>query len=172
MAQQFSIWTTVDEARWFLLPDDAALAEGALHIRNLDGRTTQVDHASLAPYEITEDQARRWAKERLGQTLNELREAIDERLGELRQRLDDFNRRPVSDETSLTPNAVPAILELLRQFPRVFVESLSTDESRVDAARRTMADLQGRLRAVGIDVDDRFKDFPARLAVLRHGKEE
>ena len=41
------------------------------------------------------------------------------------------------------------------------------DEARVGAARDAMADLQRRLRDAGIDVDDRLKNFPERLARLR-----
>lgn len=171
-SRERSLWSTVDRARWFLLPDDEPRAPGAVAIRTLAGRSVTADERSLAPYEVTEEQARRWTKDHLGRTLDELKVGLDERLAELRAQLDEFNRMPVTDDTTITPNAASAIFDFVRTLPRVVGQSISGDDTRVAAARSSMAELQRRLKEAGIDVDDRVKDFPDRLASLRAKPEE
>ena len=75
----------------------------------------------------------------------------------------------MAPDTTLTPDAATAMLALVKELPRVIARSLSADPGRVDAARTTMSRLQERLRAAGIDVDDRVGTFPERLAELRRG---
>ena len=58
-------------------------------------------------------------------------------------------------------------MDLLTALPRVVGQGLSADETRVAAARETMAELQRRLHAAGVEVDDRLQQFPERLAGLR-----
>lgn len=134
---------------------------------DLLGRSQSVAPESVAVFEVTEEQARRWAKDQLGQALEELKQNADEKLAELRGKLDEFNKRPVREGTTITPDVGPALLELLKQLPRVVGQSLSADEGRVEAARKVMADLQGRLKEAGIELDERFTSFPDRLAELR-----
>jgi hypothetical protein len=167
MPRQTTVWSTEDRSRWFLVPDDLPAVPGTLRVRSLEGRSAQIDADWLAPFQVTEDQARRWAKDQLGQTLGELKQGLDDTLAGLRQRLDEFNRTPVQEGTAITPDAASAVFDLLKQLPRVLGQSLSGDDSRVAAAAETMADLQRRLKEAGIDVDDRVKEFPARLAELR-----
>jgi hypothetical protein len=167
-----SLWSTAEgRKRFFLIPDDHVLAKGDLVIQTSIHKGRSVAHDSVVGFEITEEQARRWATDQLGSSLDELRTGIDETLDDLRQQLDGLNRVPVSDDTAVTREAPAVLLSLLKQLPRVVGQSISGDDSRVDAARNTMADLQGRLREVGIDLDDRFKDFPDRLADLRRKQE-
>ncbi|CAN7806293.1 hypothetical protein LJR267_010708 [Paraburkholderia hospita] len=161
------IWHDVDRQRHFLILEEPLIAQGETTIVSLTGARRLVDKTALIPFEVTEDQARRWAKDQLGQTLDELKQGIAERLAELRQRLEERNRTPVNDKTTLTPNAAPALLELLRGLPGVIANSLARDASRLDSAKTTMADLQRRLKDAGIDLDDRFTAFPARLAEMR-----
>jgi len=123
--------------------------------------------AKLEPYEISEDQARRWAKDQLGNALSEIRESIDDKLDDWRQQLDEFNRTPMAEDTTVTPNTVSALFAFIRQLPGVVVGSLSSNELRVGEARDTMTDLHGRLKKAGIDLDERFTSFPDRLAELR-----
>jgi hypothetical protein len=61
---------------------------------------------------------------------------------------------------------------LLKQLPSVIGHSLSGDEALVESARKSMVDLQQRLKESGIDLDDRFTRFPDRLAELRSEAEE
>lgn len=136
-------------------------------MHSLDGRISSVDPTWVIPFEVTEEQARRWAKDQLGHALDELKAGIDDTLAGWRQQLDDFDKRPLTDATSVTPNAASAFLDFLKALPSVVGQSISGDEQRVAAAKVAMAALQRRLKDAGIDVDDRVMDFPERLASLR-----
>jgi hypothetical protein len=142
-------------------------SQGTFEIRSLTGDSALADPDWLAPFEVTEEQARRWAKDQLGQTLDELKGAIDGKLAEWRRQLDEFKKTPVAPDTDVTPDATTAILDFFRQLPRVVGQSLSGDEDRVESARTAMTDLQRRLQDAGVEVDDRVKAFPDRLAELR-----
>jgi len=126
-----------------------------------------VDPEFVAPFEVTEDQARRWAKDQLGQTLDELKGAIDDKLADVRQQLEAKDREPVVASSPITPNAGAALLDFFKALPRIVGQGISGDDARVGHARQTMADLQRRLKDAGIDVDDRLQEFPERLAGLR-----
>lgn len=67
------IWTTTDRARHFILPGDAELAPGDLALRTAGGRARTVDPSAVLPYEVTEDEARAWARAQLGGVLGEMR---------------------------------------------------------------------------------------------------
>ncbi len=162
-----AIWTTQDHTRFYLIPDSSSLQTGSLVIRSLDGRIAAISNECAGQFEITEEQVRRIAKDQLDQTLYELKHGIDKRLAELRERLEEHNRTPVNDKTTLTPNAAPALFEFLKKLPGVIVNSLAHDARRVESAKTTMADLQRRLKEAGIDLDERFTAFPERLAQLR-----
>ena len=168
----FTIWMTLDRSRYFLLSDDRTLEPGNLVIKSLDGKTASVSPDWLAPFEITEEQARRIAKDQLGGALGELRGSIDEKLADWRRQLDEFNRTPVTEDTTITPNAASALFDLLKKLPGVLGNSLSGDEHRVGEAKDTMADLQRELKEAGIDLDERFTNFPDRLADLRKDVEQ
>lgn len=95
-APQVTHWTTPDRARHFILPDDAALAPGAFALRTSTGRERSVDEAAVAPYEVSEDEARAWATEQLGQAFGEIRGQTLDFVQRLRQKTADLraeNRR-------------------------------------------------------------------------------
>jgi hypothetical protein len=163
----FTLWFTEDRSRFFLVPDGQAFAPGEFIIKTLTNERETVALERLTPFEITEDQARRWAKDELGYTLDELKHGIDERLADLRRQLDEKNRTPVTENTTLTPSATPALFDLLKKLPGVIGNSLSGDEQRVESAKTAMANLQRELKEAGIDLDERFTKFPDRLAELR-----
>jgi hypothetical protein len=163
----FELWFTEDRSRWFLVPAADELTPGDTTLVTPTGRHTSAELASLAPFEVSETQARRWAKDDLGATLDELKKGLDARLGELRKRLNQRNQRPVTPSSEVTPDAGPALLDFFRELPGVVGRCLSGDSDRVDAARATMQALQERLRKARIDVDDRFGRFPDRVANLR-----
>ena len=88
-------------------------------------------------------------------------------MSEWRERLDEFNQTPVTEDTTETPNAAPALLSLFKQLPGIIADSLSGEGQRLGEAHDAMAGLQQKFKASGIDLDDRFTDFPDRLAGLR-----
>lgn len=178
MAVPFStLWTDVDGERYFLIAATTTLAPGEFVIKprgwarhdpaSHSGHEKMVDPRQLTPFEITEDQARRIAKDQLGEALGELKDGIDKKLAEWREELEAFKQRPVTELSPVTPEAGPALLDFLKQLPRIIGQSLSGEETRVDTARGAMAKLQQRLREAGIEVDDRFGQFADRLAGLR-----
>ena len=167
-----TLWYTVEGKRCFLVPEGYMFPLGPLQVRNLLAKTVSVDEHALALFEVTEDQACQWAKEELGEALEDIRFSIMEKLYDWQERLDEKKRSPVSDKTPATPNAFSDFFELLKSFPGVLSKSLSRDESRIGEARDTMADLQRRFKDSGIDLDERFTNFPERLADLRREVEQ
>jgi hypothetical protein len=167
MMDDLKLWRTADGARWFLFAVEQQLLPGDLTVAAVDGRVAQVDARWASLHEVGEARGRDWAREQLGQTLEELKQGIDATLEEGRRQIDEFKRTPVADDTTITPGAVPAMFELLKKLPRVIVDSLSGDVDRIDEAREAMVRLQRRLRHAGIDLDQRFSSFPDRLAGLR-----
>ncbi|HVH12270.1 MAG TPA: hypothetical protein VM759_04420 [Longimicrobium sp.] len=90
------IWTTMDRDRHFILPDDAELAPGGLALRTATGRERTVDEAAVLPYEVTEEEARAWARAQLGEVFGEIREqtlGFVERLRQKTAAMREENRR-------------------------------------------------------------------------------
>jgi hypothetical protein len=108
----------------------------------------------------------------LGAALTDLRSALDRTLAEMRIRLDEERRTPVTPDTTVTPNAAPALLEFLRALPGIVGGSISGDEERIARARASLARIQNQLGDGGIELDDRFTGFADRLAGLRREFEE
>jgi hypothetical protein len=161
------LWIALGPARYYLVPDSYQFTSGPYLLRSIVGQEQHAELKTLNDYEITEDQARRIAKDQLGDTLDELKHGIDEKLEDFRRQIDESNRTPITEDTTVTPNAAPALFDLLKKLPGVIGNSLSGEENRVDAAKAAMADLQRRLKDAGIDLDEHFTDFPDRLAGLR-----
>lgn len=162
-----SLWTTPDRTSYFLVNDDQVPAPGDFAVARLDGSLCFVSREWILLFQISEAAARVVATEQLGQTLDELKHAIDGKLIDVRQQLDERMREPVSASTTLTPSAAPALLNLLKRLPGLIGQGLSRDKGHVETARTTMADLQRQLKDAGIDLDDRFTRFPDRLSALR-----
>lgn len=162
-----SLLTTDDRSRWFLVPDAANAPSGVLEVRDLLGVTRRLDASWLAPYEISEDQAVRWTRANLPSALTELRTSLDETLADWRARIDAARNEPVAADSTVTPNAVPALLALLRALPGIVGGSISGDDARLDSARQSLAELQQKLASSGIELDDRFTGYADRLAALR-----
>jgi hypothetical protein len=106
-------------------------------------------------------------REELGEALDELKAGLDEVLAAARQRLDEKDHEPVGVDTYVTPDVGGALWELVRRMPGVIGNSLSGDEERVATARETLAGLDGRLHAAGVELDEGFTGFADRLAGLR-----
>jgi hypothetical protein len=79
VTDESSLWSAADCSRWFLIQGSVAPPVGSTPIKSLSGESAVVDPDWLGPFEVTEDQARCWAKDQLGQTLEELKIGIDER---------------------------------------------------------------------------------------------
>lgn len=161
MASGSTLWRTADGRRSFLIPDGLVFDPGSLSITDFLGRGEHVDPRCVEAFEMNADQAQRWAKDQLGEVLDDLRGRIDDKLSDFRKRLARSKHGEISLRTA------PALLDFVRTLPGVICKSLSGDEQRIGAARQTMAGLQQRLKDSGIDVDNRMKDFADRLASIR-----
>ena len=165
------LWTDARRTRFFLIPGELEPHPGSLCLSDLLGRQRSVSPESVTMFEITEDEARCWAKGQLGEALEDLKSGIDDKLADWRRWIDDLNNRPIKEGGTATPNAASAVFDFLTQLPRVVAQSISGDDNRVDSARNAIADLQLRLKESGVDLDDRIADFPDRLAGLRKDAE-
>ena len=173
MSVEFTVWSTVgDRRRFFLVPIDHAFEPGDTAVRAPLKNEERVSADDLAVFEITEQQAHRWATAELAGTLNELKANMDAGLAKFRAQLAANDQKPVDASSPITPNAASAILDFFTALPRVVGQGISGDETRVAAARQKMADLQQRLKESGVDVDDRLQQFPERLAELRKVPQE
>lgn len=161
------IWHDTGRMHYYLIPENQALPPGDFPIASLTGARQHVAPAALLPFEVTEVQARRWARDQLGRTLDELKLGIDDRMAAFGARLDELKRTAVADDPPLSATAPLALLDLLKQLPSVVAASLSNDPDRLASSRSAMLALQRRLQEAGIELDERFGGFPDRLAELR-----
>jgi hypothetical protein len=72
-----TLWTTPDRDRFFLVPEDLELTAGPFLIRTPTERRASVDEAGLRVFEVSEEDAKAWAKAQLGGMLDDVRGAID-----------------------------------------------------------------------------------------------
>ena len=162
-----AIWTDLETGSYYLVPAAVELRPGTRRLRDAAGDIRTVELSDLAPFEITEDQAVRWTRANLPDALTELRASLDQTLAEARARLEAERNTPVAPDTTVTPNAVPALFDFLRALPGIVGGGISGDASRVAAARERLADIRRDLAAGGIELDERFTGFADRLAALR-----
>jgi hypothetical protein len=166
-SSEFELWTIAERLRYFLVPSAHTFKSGPAIIRTPAGRYASVDSESLAAFEVTEEQARRWAKGEFGDTLEQLKLGLDSKLKEVSQQLYAAAASPAADSGAVTPDAGAALLDFLRSLPGVVGQSLSGEQRRVSAARGTAARLEQRLNDAGVGLQGNFSKFAERLASLR-----
>jgi uncharacterized damage-inducible protein DinB len=140
-----------------------------MNIRSLTNQVYSVDPEWISAFAVTEEEARRWAKEELGHSLDELKQVIDDKLADWRRQLNNFKQSSMAPGSAVTLETATAFFDFLKQLPRVVRESISGDETRLESARVTMAELENRFEQAGLDATDRVKSFPDRLAKLQKG---
>jgi len=72
-----TLWSDTPRTRFFLIPDEQQIPPGDFVIRTITGRKHEVDPASLAPFEKTEEEAKKWLESQFGQILDTARGAVD-----------------------------------------------------------------------------------------------
>jgi hypothetical protein len=161
------LWRNVDDRRHFIVPETAIPPAGTLTIVSLAGDEAAVDPDWARRYEVNEHDAQAWAKQEFGIALGELRRRIDAKLGRMRTSLDAAKRTPVRPDSTVTPDALPALLSLAKALPRAILDGLSGDAGRVSNATDKLDGIEQRLNQAGIAIDHRLSNFPNRLAGLR-----
>ena len=160
-------WRTLDHTRHFIIPDDEPRTPGELTLASITGHEVTVDAGWAARFEVSEAEARQWAQEEFGFVLDHLRHRIDAKLAKTRAAIDTARSAPVSPASPISPDAVPAMWELARHFPRALVDALSGDPARVARAGELLEESQQRLGKAGVDVAPQLGGFADRLAQLR-----
>ena len=79
-----ALWTDGARTRFFIVPDDAVLPAGDFALRTITGRKADVDPAALAPFEVSEPQAKAWLEGEFGRMLDTARGAVDRFVDRLR----------------------------------------------------------------------------------------
>jgi hypothetical protein len=79
-----SLWMDQPQQRFFLIPDDAPLADGGFVIRTLLGKRRDVAEAALAPFEIARAEADARVKAQLTSVFGGLKDTIAEAAGKAR----------------------------------------------------------------------------------------
>jgi len=64
-----TLWSDAARSRFFLVPDEKKLPPGDLILRTITGRVQRVDAIAVAPFEVTEEQAKEWVKGEFGKIL-------------------------------------------------------------------------------------------------------
>lgn len=162
------LWRNSDDGRNFIVPARLPLPDGSYRATRFDGTEVQTSEQWLCPYEVTEAEARDWAMREFGAALSDMRQRIDRKLGRTRAALDAARRAPVAPDSDLTNDAVPALFALAKALPGAIMGALSGNPHRIQSAQDSLSEVQNRLNAAGIAVDDRLASFPDRLAELRN----
>jgi len=167
MNADFDLWRSADLARWFLFAAGDELPSGDLAITAFDGREACVDARWASLHEVGEGEGREWAREALGDALASVRARVEHRIAEARAETKAARAAPVTPGSEIAPEAVPALLSLMRSLPGVLRDGLSGDPQRVGEAEARLGEIQTRLNRSGIAVGDRLAGFAKRLDGLR-----
>jgi len=84
-----TLWSDATRSRFFVIPDIEEPPPGAYPIFTLTGRRKRVDANSLAPYELSEDEAKEWLKMQFADMLDNSRAAITQWVADLKVRPSD-----------------------------------------------------------------------------------
>ncbi|HEY8072441.1 MAG TPA: hypothetical protein VIE47_10820 [Methylocystis sp.] len=81
---RLTLWSDTSRSHFFLIPDQHPLPPGNFVLRTLTGREQCVDEAALAPYEVSEEQAKNWLESEFGKMLDNARGAVNRFVEKLR----------------------------------------------------------------------------------------
>ena len=137
MSDKETLWRTSDRSRNFIIPDSTTRPPGTLTIRSLGGVQISADEGWLRRFEISDQEARDWAQRELGAALGELKGEIDAGLAHAREALEEAGHAPVAEDTDITPDAVPALMALVRKLPRAILIRSPLTQDRCRPPRKS-----------------------------------
>ncbi|MGH6891166.1 MAG: hypothetical protein ACREEP_02790, partial [Dongiaceae bacterium] len=134
-----TLWTDVDKTQRFLIPDSCQLPPGDFLLRTATGRERRFDPDALTDFEVTDEEAKAWLKEQLGQVTKKLGAGLrDALLGPARQgsARDEPKEAPSSADGGKPESPTPG-LDLLADLTDTPRETLSHDYGAIGRALRT-----------------------------------
>lgn len=175
-----NLWIDKHENRKFVIPYDFTLCAGSLRLTATDGREINVDPESVAAFEVSEEEAKAWLKEQLGDVAKQLKAGLRDALFGSKSATAEPTVAPdpavsEGDPPSKTPglDLLAAITDTPResltgdyaaigQAVRAYLQdvtatagdAVSGDPQRVRAARERMRDWDETLRAHGVAAPD------------------
>ena len=158
MSVEEQLWRTADEARWFIIPEDAVLQGSPASFAG--GRRSRVRSRSRGPLRSVRGGRPRLGaggvRVRAGGASPPDRSQAGQGAGVSRCRATRARRPGQPAHAGRRPRS----FALLGKLPRTIADGLSGEPARVIEANGTLAELHRRLNAAGIDIDDRLADFP------------
>lgn len=190
-----TLWLTPNAERFFLIPQDQALAAGTTRIQTLDEKQQSVDETALAAFEITREQAEEHTKNQLNQAMYQAKTAFSDLIAFARL-LDKQQKETPSleadpDETwqpgldflstflSAFSNKKPEdpedaqeiLLHFLTNFQEMIESTTNGDSASIELTRNYIYDLRHTLQQYGIELDESVADLPEQVHGLRYAGE-
>jgi DNA-binding LacI/PurR family transcriptional regulator len=150
-----TLWTDADKTRQFLIPDALQLPLGDFLLRTATGREQRVDPAALAPFEVSAEEARTWAKAQLGKVALRLKAGLKDALFGSTEKGKGRDEENESAEAKQQSSTTP-VLDLLADITGTPREHLSGDYRAVG---RTLRDY---LKDIGETTGDALSGDPER----------
>lgn len=181
---KLSLWTNSQRSRYFLIPDNQKLARGNFLICTLTGTEKKVMQTAIAPFEISESEAKAYLQSEMNQAMQEAKTAFSNLVSLSTQASEEAlsNLTPSSDQTPSVPNIISSLLgitpEELQKNPEAaqtaFVnlytdlkellgESTAQNPAQVEATRSRVRYLRETLQAQEININEEIKELPAKL---------
>jgi hypothetical protein len=179
----FSLWTTANWSRYFLIPNNQELANGNFVIITSTGNKKEVDPDALAPFEITEEAAKSHVQAEMSQALKKAKNGLSNFIAMAAAQAAKGNTpsdtthsesgaKLVAELLDITPEEVrnnpEAAKDGLRQVLSVAVREViqgvtSQDPEQLEAVRIRMHTLRTTLQSQGFEVDETLEEFPEKL---------
>lgn len=145
------VWSTPDRSRHFIIPDAADIPPGDLVLRTATGRERRVREDAIAPYEVTEAEAKAWARAQLSDTFGEMRGTVLDFAAELRARAAGMREESQKAWDEGVANAPPELRDAahkarsglrdlgqtLQRIAREGLERAEAERRKADERRKT-----------------------------------
>lgn len=178
-----SVWISVSEAKYYLLPDDLPLEDGELALISLSGRMQRVTPESVASHEISEAEARPLMQGQLMGFFTQAQTRLEALFSALTPPKQETPTAP--DEATSVPGSVELTAAVLGVSPEtvrgnpsltqlglhtlltvaadVLEGSISEDEARFAEAQERVRAFRAGLQAQGVPTHERLEGIPEKV---------
>lgn len=197
MSRRNSLWSDEARTRHFVLPADTNLPTGSFVLRTVTGKQRQVDPDAVAPFEVSQQEAKDWVKAEFGLVLGQAKTALADALRPLQEPRHRPPRRrrpaPSGEEggqsgsvlalfAALTgepverlrsdPEAVTrGLRRLTDEFGAIVGDATALEETRLDTAKDRVRGLRAALNRHGIPVSAKVEALPDLLRQIQRAAE-